>query len=109
MKCWTIFWLRPRAKLGWRYGKLPTHDGLTCIWAGRSRDDWDTYRKGVERTYHEIIGLARWLEAKRARNGRGTSARGSGLTSNEIFDVGISGDFQAAEFGREGAIVLGNV
>ena len=27
---------------------FPTHDGLTCIWAGRSRDDWDMYRKDVE-------------------------------------------------------------
>jgi 2-polyprenyl-6-methoxyphenol hydroxylase-like FAD-dependent oxidoreductase len=37
---------------------FPTHDGLTCVWAGRSRDDWDTYRKDVESTYREIIGLA---------------------------------------------------
>jgi flavin-dependent dehydrogenase len=37
---------------------FPTHDGLTCIWAGRLRDDWDAYRKDVERSYHAIIGLA---------------------------------------------------
>ena len=37
---------------------FPTHDGLTCIWAGRSRDDWDMYRKDVEGTYLDIIGLA---------------------------------------------------
>lgn len=45
-----------------RYGRdilvFPTHDGLTCIWAGRSHDDWDTYRKDVEGNYHEIIELA---------------------------------------------------
>jgi hypothetical protein len=38
----------------------------------------------------------------------GTSARGTGLTSNEIFNGGISGNLQAAEFGREGAIALGS-
>jgi flavin-dependent dehydrogenase len=48
---------------------FPTHDGLTCIWAGRSHDDWDAYRKDVERTYHEIIGLAPSL-AERLRNSR---------------------------------------
>ena len=31
---------------------------MTCIWAGRSREDWDSYRKDVERTYLEIIELA---------------------------------------------------
>jgi 2-polyprenyl-6-methoxyphenol hydroxylase-like FAD-dependent oxidoreductase len=51
---------------------FPTHDGLTCIWAGRSRDDWDTYRKDIERTYHEIIRLAPWL-AERLRYSRQVS------------------------------------
>jgi 2-polyprenyl-6-methoxyphenol hydroxylase-like FAD-dependent oxidoreductase len=51
---------------------FPTHDGLTCIWARRSRDDWDTYRKHIERTYHEIIGLAPWL-AERLRYSRQVS------------------------------------
>ncbi len=37
---------------------FPTHDGLTCIWAGRSHDDWDLYRANVENTYREIISLA---------------------------------------------------
>jgi 2-polyprenyl-6-methoxyphenol hydroxylase-like FAD-dependent oxidoreductase len=45
---------------------FPTHDGLTCIWAGRSHDDWNTYRKDVEGTYLEIIGLAPTL-AERLR------------------------------------------
>jgi 2-polyprenyl-6-methoxyphenol hydroxylase-like FAD-dependent oxidoreductase len=48
---------------------FPTHDGLTCIWAGRSRDDWDAYRKDIDRTYREIIGLAPWL-AERLRYSR---------------------------------------
>jgi 2-polyprenyl-6-methoxyphenol hydroxylase-like FAD-dependent oxidoreductase len=51
---------------------FPTHDGLTCIWAGRSHDDWDAYRKDVERTYHEIIGLAPSL-AERLRSSRQVS------------------------------------
>jgi flavin-dependent dehydrogenase len=51
---------------------FPTHDGSTCIWAGRSRDDWDAYRKDVEHTYHEIIGLAPWL-AERLRYSRQVS------------------------------------
>jgi hypothetical protein len=79
---------------------------LTC-----GRDALATIGMSVGRTSsvpcHDIIGLARWLEAKRARNGRGISARGPGLTSNEILEGGISGDLQAAEFGREDTIALG--
>jgi 2-polyprenyl-6-methoxyphenol hydroxylase-like FAD-dependent oxidoreductase len=51
---------------------FPTHDGLTCIWAGRSHDDWDTYRKNVEKTYLEIIGLAPSL-AERLKSSRQVS------------------------------------
>jgi hypothetical protein len=51
---------------------FPTHDGSTCIWAGRSHDHWDAYRKDVEHTYHEIIGLAPWL-AERLRYSRQVS------------------------------------
>jgi hypothetical protein len=86
---------------------VTTHNGFTCIRAGRSCDDRDACPTDIERTRHDIIGLARWLEAKRARNGRGTSARDPGLTSNEILKGGISGDLRAAEFGREDAIALG--
>jgi 2-polyprenyl-6-methoxyphenol hydroxylase-like FAD-dependent oxidoreductase len=57
---------------------FPTHDGLTCIWAGRSHDDWPKYRTRVEATYGEIIGLApsladRLNSAKRASPFKGTS------------------------------------
>jgi flavin-dependent dehydrogenase len=57
---------------------FPTHDGLTCIWAGRSLGDWDTYRKDVEGTYREIIGLApslaeRLTSSKRVSPFKGTS------------------------------------
>ncbi len=51
---------------------FPTHDGLTCIWAGRSHCDWDTYRKDIEGTYREIIGLAPSL-AERLRSSRRVS------------------------------------
>ena len=37
---------------------FPTHDGATCIWAGRAHDQWDIYRRDVEGSYFEIIGLA---------------------------------------------------
>jgi 2-polyprenyl-6-methoxyphenol hydroxylase-like FAD-dependent oxidoreductase len=57
---------------------FPTHDGLTCIWAGRSHADWGTYHADVEGTYREIIAHApdlsgRLNEARRATPFRGTS------------------------------------
>jgi 2-polyprenyl-6-methoxyphenol hydroxylase-like FAD-dependent oxidoreductase len=57
---------------------FPTHHGLTCIWAGRTNSDWDTYRKDVEGTYREIIGLAPTLanrlgSAERVSPFKGTS------------------------------------
>jgi 2-polyprenyl-6-methoxyphenol hydroxylase-like FAD-dependent oxidoreductase len=57
---------------------FPTHDGLTCIWAGRCHVDWSTYRANVEGVYRDIIalapGLARRLAAARqASPFRGTS------------------------------------
>jgi 2-polyprenyl-6-methoxyphenol hydroxylase-like FAD-dependent oxidoreductase len=45
---------------------FPTHDGLTCIWAGRSRRAWDSYRADVEGTYQAILGQASGL-AERVR------------------------------------------
>ena len=57
---------------------FPTHDGLTCIWAGRSRKDWDIYRGNVEQTYRDVIAaapsLAQRLEhAERVTPFKGTS------------------------------------
>jgi flavin-dependent dehydrogenase len=57
---------------------FPTHDGLTCIWAGRSRGEWSAYRANVEGTYREIIALApdlarRLDRAQQASPFRGTS------------------------------------
>ncbi len=57
---------------------FPTHDGLTCIWAGRSHADWSAYHADVEGTYREIIShapdLARRIgAAQRAAPFKGTS------------------------------------
>jgi flavin-dependent dehydrogenase len=57
---------------------FPTHDNQTCIWAGRSRGEWDAYRTNVEGTYHEIISTApslakRLSEARRVTPFKGTS------------------------------------
>src|ERR1041384_4934121 len=30
---------------------FPTHDGLTCVWAGKSHGEWSGYRADVEGTY----------------------------------------------------------
>ena len=51
---------------------FPTHDGATCIWAGRSHDQWDIYRRDVEGSYFEIIGLAPSL-AERLRGAQRVS------------------------------------
>jgi flavin-dependent dehydrogenase len=45
---------------------FPTHDGLTCIWAGRSHDAWGEYRADVEGSYRAVIALAPGL-AERLR------------------------------------------
>jgi 2-polyprenyl-6-methoxyphenol hydroxylase-like FAD-dependent oxidoreductase len=37
---------------------FPTHDHLTCIWAGRSHGEWARYRADIEGSYREIIALA---------------------------------------------------
>jgi 2-polyprenyl-6-methoxyphenol hydroxylase-like FAD-dependent oxidoreductase len=37
---------------------FPTHDNLTCIWAGRSHGEWGDYRADVEGSYRGIIALA---------------------------------------------------
>jgi 2-polyprenyl-6-methoxyphenol hydroxylase-like FAD-dependent oxidoreductase len=57
---------------------FPTHDGLTCIWAGRSHADWGTYHADVEGSYREVISQApdlahRLNNAQRATPFKGTS------------------------------------
>ncbi len=57
---------------------FPTHDDLTCIWAGRSHGHWSAYRANVEGTYLDIISLApslaeRLSSARQASPFKGTS------------------------------------
>jgi 2-polyprenyl-6-methoxyphenol hydroxylase-like FAD-dependent oxidoreductase len=57
---------------------FPTHDGLTCIWAGRSHDAWSLYRANVAGSYRDVISLAPGLAerldaAERASPFKGTS------------------------------------
>jgi 2-polyprenyl-6-methoxyphenol hydroxylase-like FAD-dependent oxidoreductase len=61
---------------------FPTHDGLTCIWAGRSRKDWDSYRKDIERSYHAVIGAAPALATRLAGAQRVTPFKGTSKLPN---------------------------
>jgi 2-polyprenyl-6-methoxyphenol hydroxylase-like FAD-dependent oxidoreductase len=74
---------------------FPTHDGLTCIWAGRSYDDWSTYRKDVEGTYHDIIGLAPTLADRLGRASRVSPFKGTSKLLN----------FYRQSFGKGWALV----
>jgi flavin-dependent dehydrogenase len=57
----------PRNRCG--FGALPTHDGLTCIIAGRPSDQFGSYRADVEGTFMEILDQAPAF-AERVRQGR---------------------------------------
>ncbi len=46
---------------------FPTHDGLTCIWAGRHNEQWPAYRADKEATYHASLDPAL---AERVRGGQ---------------------------------------
>jgi 2-polyprenyl-6-methoxyphenol hydroxylase-like FAD-dependent oxidoreductase len=61
---------------------FPTHDGLTCIWAGRSRKDWEIYRKDVEQTYRDVIATAPSLAERLARAERVTPFKGTSKLPN---------------------------
>jgi 2-polyprenyl-6-methoxyphenol hydroxylase-like FAD-dependent oxidoreductase len=61
---------------------FPTHEGLTCIWAGRSRKDWDIYRANVEDTYRGVIATAPHLADRLARAERVTPFRGTSKLPN---------------------------
>jgi len=61
---------------------FPTHEGLTCIWAGRSRKDWDIYRKSVEPCYLEVIATAPDLSERVARAERVTPFKGTSKLPN---------------------------
>jgi 2-polyprenyl-6-methoxyphenol hydroxylase-like FAD-dependent oxidoreductase len=74
---------------------FPTHDGLTCIWAGRSREDWDGYRKDVKGGYHEIIGLAPSLAERLKHASQVTPFKGTSKLLN----------FYRQSFGKGWALV----
>jgi 2-polyprenyl-6-methoxyphenol hydroxylase-like FAD-dependent oxidoreductase len=61
---------------------FPTHEDLTCIWAGRSRKDWDIYRKSVEPSYLEVIATAPDLSERVARAERVTPFKGTSKLPN---------------------------
>ena len=56
---------------------FPTHDGLTCIWAGRSRDAWEEYRADVVGTYRGIVSLAPSLAERVSRAQRASPFKGT--------------------------------
>jgi hypothetical protein len=57
-------------------------EGLTCIWAGRSRKDWDIYRANVEDTYRGVIATAPGLADRLARAERVTPFKGTSKLPN---------------------------
>jgi 2-polyprenyl-6-methoxyphenol hydroxylase-like FAD-dependent oxidoreductase len=61
---------------------FPTHESLTCIWAGRCRNDWDIYRTNVEGSYREIIATAPGLADRLAGAERVTPFKGTSKLPN---------------------------
>jgi flavin-dependent dehydrogenase len=61
---------------------FPTHEGLTCIWAGRSRKDWNLYRANVESSYLDVIATAPALADRLARANRVTPFKGTSKLPN---------------------------
>jgi flavin-dependent dehydrogenase len=59
---------------------FPTHDGLTCIWAGRSAGEWSEYRADVEGTY--LASLDRDLLNRVQAGRRETPFRGTNKLPN---------------------------
>ena len=54
---------------------FPTHDGLTCIWAGRPIGEWPAYRADTEATY--LAGLDPSLLSRVQRGQRTTAFKGT--------------------------------
>ena len=74
---------------------FPTHDHLTCIWAGRSRGEWNGYRANVEAAYREIISLAPSLAERLSRAQRVSPFKGTSKLPN----------FYRRSFGKGWALV----
>jgi flavin-dependent dehydrogenase len=54
---------------------FPTHDGLTCIWAGRPIGEWPAYRANIEATY--LAGLDPLLLSRVQKGQRATAFKGT--------------------------------
>ena len=54
---------------------FPTHDGLTCIWAGRPIGEWPAYRADTEATY--LAGLDPLLLSRVQKGQRTTAFKGT--------------------------------
>jgi flavin-dependent dehydrogenase len=54
---------------------FPTHDGLTCLWVGRSTDQWPVYRADVEG--HYLAGLDAAVLARVQAGRRETPFKGT--------------------------------
>jgi 2-polyprenyl-6-methoxyphenol hydroxylase-like FAD-dependent oxidoreductase len=61
---------------------FPTHGGLTCIWAGRSRKNWEIYRTNVEGSYCDVIATAPALAERLASADRVTPFKGTSKLPN---------------------------
>jgi 2-polyprenyl-6-methoxyphenol hydroxylase-like FAD-dependent oxidoreductase len=74
---------------------FPTHDGQTCIWAGRSHEAWSSYRADVEGSYRAVIALAPDLAARLHAAERVSPFKGTAKLPN----------FYRRSFGRGWALV----
>jgi len=74
---------------------FPTHEELTCIWAGKSHGEWSGYRTNVEDTYRAIISLAPDLARRIERAEQASPFRGTSKLPN----------FYRRSFGKGWALV----
>lgn len=68
---------------------FPTHDGLTCIWAGRPNAEWPAYRAARDETY--LATLDPSLLDRVQRGERATTFKGTHRLLNYIRDCAGSG------------------
>jgi len=61
---------------------FPTHDGLTCIWAGRANDQWEAYRAHREETY--LASLDPSLVERTRKGQRVTAFKGTHRLPNHV-------------------------
>jgi flavin-dependent dehydrogenase len=68
---------------------FPTHDGLTCVWVGRSTDRWPDYRADIEGQYLEGLDAALLERVQRGR--RETPFKGTHRLPNFYRDCAGAG------------------